>query len=609
MPQIASNFILRSKLPNFERDQFETWKEMSEVNSQWMDEGHISYCKEDNKHYIFYSQDGNLKGSARWTPLYTNSINENTIGIISVDGPENLNAQLAKKLPQGSIIYVVSEKKHYCNLYVEGSDKTEWFKPIQPSLDEYITKNRIGEFTENTLIDHIKSNYVAKNELKPYITRNEIGTWEDEKFDENGDRIAITLIDHIDNSHYTKEEIGDFNPNDGSLVDYINSKYNTLDGIADEIKNLISKSELEEYVAKKVPNVEKLVTKEELDDKGFITIDDVPVLDDIVTKEELKEVDNRIDANQALIGHVISELEHYKDEVSNEYLPKNEAQDKYVEIKTHQDSLADTYSRLKTIDDNIIALQNKDIEIEETHTTKEEFESHLTDFESFKEFVDETYVKPDEVSEKLNTYAPTVENRNKWIGSDFAGALAGKTGEEVAAMNYSYNAVLDQMLFFDFTPTVTEPSVEVGLAEDWQGPGTIINWHDKKNRIIIVKCGSVGPDGGDFYPVNWKDAIISYPKGLNLSNKYTNGPIEQSDEKQSPVGFCKVRDENGEWVHYRSEGNKYHVPAVFEQEGEYRYYLVAYFKKGSPVINNEGLTISVIISNLYTLSVSFVTII
>lgn len=586
--QIASNFILRSKLPNFERDQFKTLTDMNEVNPLWIDEGHISYCLENNTHYIFRSEDG----KTQWTPLaeyiVSNSTDERFISIIAVEGPEALNEELAKTLKPGSIIYVISEKQHYCNFYVEGSEESEWFKPIQPDLSEYFTKNQIGVWDDKdadgnpiTLLDHINDKYTSKTDLKDYIRRDEIGDWSGEE--------EVKLVDHIKDKYYTKEEIGDFTTStDGSLFEYINDIDEKWEDIEKNITNLVTKDELKDYVDEKIPNTTDLVTKEELDKKGYITIDEVPVLDNIATKEELEEVDKRIDANQYAIGQILNNLEDYKSEVQEEYLPRKEAVDKYVDITTYQNNSADVLTRLKIIDENIVNLQNEDQNIKDTHTTKIEFEDHLKSFDEYKTYVEDTFVKPEEVSEKLNTYAPNVENHNKWIGSDFAGALAGKTGSEVAAANYSYNAVLDEMLFFDFTPTISEPYVEVGLAEDWQGPGSVINWHDKENRIIIVKCGTTGPDGGDFHPINWKDALISYPKGLDLSNKFTNGPIEQSDEKQSPVGFCKIKDKDGNWVHYKSEGNKYHVPAVFEQEGEYRYYLAAYFKKGDPALNNNG---------------------
>jgi hypothetical protein len=53
MPQIKSNFTLKSKSPNFERDTFNNRAEMREVNPGHMDDGHISYCKADGVYYVF----------------------------------------------------------------------------------------------------------------------------------------------------------------------------------------------------------------------------------------------------------------------------------------------------------------------------------------------------------------------------------------------------------------------------------------------------------------------------------------------------------------------------------------------------------------------------
>lgn len=53
MPQLKAGFILKSQQPNFERDSFETKFEMKNVSVGNMDEGHISYCKEDGRHYTF----------------------------------------------------------------------------------------------------------------------------------------------------------------------------------------------------------------------------------------------------------------------------------------------------------------------------------------------------------------------------------------------------------------------------------------------------------------------------------------------------------------------------------------------------------------------------
>ena len=55
MPRIKSGFTLLSKAPNFERDSFETLFDLKNANAGHIDDGHISYCREDGKHYVFNS--------------------------------------------------------------------------------------------------------------------------------------------------------------------------------------------------------------------------------------------------------------------------------------------------------------------------------------------------------------------------------------------------------------------------------------------------------------------------------------------------------------------------------------------------------------------------
>lgn len=53
MPQIKSGFTLRSTSPDFNRDQFNSFDEMKNINPGWIDDGHISFCKQDRCHYKY----------------------------------------------------------------------------------------------------------------------------------------------------------------------------------------------------------------------------------------------------------------------------------------------------------------------------------------------------------------------------------------------------------------------------------------------------------------------------------------------------------------------------------------------------------------------------
>ena len=49
--QIGDNFQYRGKKPLDNRNSFDTTSEMKSYLDSFIDEGHISYCKETNKHY------------------------------------------------------------------------------------------------------------------------------------------------------------------------------------------------------------------------------------------------------------------------------------------------------------------------------------------------------------------------------------------------------------------------------------------------------------------------------------------------------------------------------------------------------------------------------
>lgn len=55
MIQVADNFNYRGKKPNFDIDNFDTLQDMKNYSENSLDDGHISYCKETNKHYKFNS--------------------------------------------------------------------------------------------------------------------------------------------------------------------------------------------------------------------------------------------------------------------------------------------------------------------------------------------------------------------------------------------------------------------------------------------------------------------------------------------------------------------------------------------------------------------------
>lgn len=66
MIQVADNFNYRGKKPNFDRNSFDTLQDMKNYSENSLDDGHISYCKETNKHYKFNSNNQSDPTTGKW---------------------------------------------------------------------------------------------------------------------------------------------------------------------------------------------------------------------------------------------------------------------------------------------------------------------------------------------------------------------------------------------------------------------------------------------------------------------------------------------------------------------------------------------------------------
>ena len=65
---VAITFGYEGNLPNFERDQFATLADMKAVVDT-IDEGHMSFCKETKKHYVFQSSNSLDATTGKWREI------------------------------------------------------------------------------------------------------------------------------------------------------------------------------------------------------------------------------------------------------------------------------------------------------------------------------------------------------------------------------------------------------------------------------------------------------------------------------------------------------------------------------------------------------------
>ena len=121
MPQIKSSFILNSRQPNFERDRYSTLNEMKNVDPLSIDDGHISYCEETKKHYIFRKDNAvdGITGRFRELLLQDVQVVENKSEL------SGNNQYLLNQLPVGKLVYCKEDTQIY---YKYEKNGTKGFK-------------------------------------------------------------------------------------------------------------------------------------------------------------------------------------------------------------------------------------------------------------------------------------------------------------------------------------------------------------------------------------------------------------------------------------------------------------------------------------------------
>lgn len=116
MTEIIRPFDLKSKSPNFKRDQFQTLEEMGNYNPEFIDEGHICYCVETGKHYFWSSSNTTNPDIGQWSPMvksgsdyYTVHTDKVAASVDSLDSLQNLVSSMEGTLY--SVSYDVENMK------------------------------------------------------------------------------------------------------------------------------------------------------------------------------------------------------------------------------------------------------------------------------------------------------------------------------------------------------------------------------------------------------------------------------------------------------------------------------------------------------------------
>ena len=228
---IGDNFSYNGKKPNFERDSFETLAALKSFAEANIDNGHISYCVETKKHYIFNDTNTIDESTGKWRELESEFS-------ISVDLDDYLTKEEAQSIYQPVGDYAL--KSDISNLATK---------------EEIPTKVSQLENDSNFLTS-IPKEYVTDTELQEAIS---------------GVQFELPIA--------ATDTLGGIKIGAGLSI--------TGDGILSATGGGVADSVAWENVVGRPTNLSQFTN-----DSGFITSDDLPDLSDYALKSEIPDLAN-----------------------------------------------------------------------------------------------------------------------------------------------------------------------------------------------------------------------------------------------------------------------------------------------------------------------------
>lgn len=110
--KIGANLAYNGKLPNFERDSFETKAAMKAFDENSIDEGHLSYCEEDGNIYQYKHTNTVDTTTGRWRIFKTDIVVDAALNDTSKNPIQNKAVFEALKLKADSTALAAYQPKH-----------------------------------------------------------------------------------------------------------------------------------------------------------------------------------------------------------------------------------------------------------------------------------------------------------------------------------------------------------------------------------------------------------------------------------------------------------------------------------------------------------------
>ena len=160
--QIGVNFEYKGELSNFARDSFETLTDMRNVLDTDIDEGHISYCIETGKHYVFNKSNAIDVETGRWRLLTENPEDLKSALNLKADKSE-LNTKVDKVEGKSLISNTEIERLKNVTNYDDTDVKTD-IADIKTSLDHKLESADLDDI--NAHVSNTSIHITAEERIK-----------------------------------------------------------------------------------------------------------------------------------------------------------------------------------------------------------------------------------------------------------------------------------------------------------------------------------------------------------------------------------------------------------------------------------------------------------
>ena len=214
---IGDNFNYQGQKPNFERDSFDTIAAMKAYPETSLDDGHLSYCKEDGKRYEYKSSNSVDPTTGKWREFESGGGLESVpVATNDVVGGFKTGYTTSGK---NYAVAIDGSSKAYVN--VPWTDNNTTYSKATTDSDGLMSKE------DKTKLDGIESN--ANNYILPAATNKSLGGFKtgytdngtnySVKVDENNK--AYVTVDTLVTTKITASEYEALEQKDSNTIYYI----------------------------------------------------------------------------------------------------------------------------------------------------------------------------------------------------------------------------------------------------------------------------------------------------------------------------------------------------------------------------------------------------